>query len=329
MLSNFKTPVLFIVFNRVDTTKRVFEAIRKVRPDKLFIAADGPRPGRGEEGLCKEVRQVISHVDWDCEVHTLYRDQNLGCGKAVSSAINWFFEQVEEGIILEDDTLPNESFFQFCESLLEKYRHNKEIAHINGSNFQLGKKRGKASYYFSHYPMIWGWATWRRAWKEYEFDMRSYPSVSSSPGFWSIFNRSKEIAYWKTIFDNMYEGLATGNITIDTWDYQWYYSCFKQKKLVVTPNENLISNIGFGENATHTKSKSLVSYLPFAELGTINHLERIIVSKRADIKVFDIYFLPPIGLLGQFRLFSLKLLPVSFVKTVRKWKHKMIGKTAL
>ena len=159
MEKEFSIPILFLVFNRPETTALVFQEIRKVRPQQLFVAADGPRPDRtGEAEKCAEVKKIVAAVDWPCEVKTLFRDNNLGCRVAVSSAINWFFENVEEGIILEDDCLPHPDFFRFCNELLDYYRNDERIMHIGGNNFQFVNKYGKSSYYFSHYAHIWGWA---------------------------------------------------------------------------------------------------------------------------------------------------------------------------
>jgi hypothetical protein len=164
-----------MIFRRPDFTSRVFEQIRNVRPARLYIAADGPRSGReGEQQLCIETRAIIEQIDWDCELKTLFREKNLGCKMAISSAIDWFFEQEEEGIILEDDCLPNQSFFRFCDTMLEKYRNDDRIRHISGCNLQHGKKWGTASYYFSNLTHAWGWANWRRVWKDYDRDLKLY-----------------------------------------------------------------------------------------------------------------------------------------------------------
>ena len=159
------TPVLFLIFNRPELTEKVFQKIQDAQPKYLFVAADGPRDNKyGEKDLCEKTRAVVlENITWECEVKTLFRTENLGCRTAVSSAINWFFENVEEGIILEDDTVPDNSFFSYCQALLEKYRNHEQIMMITGDNFQDGIKRGNGSYYFSRYVHIWGWASWRRA----------------------------------------------------------------------------------------------------------------------------------------------------------------------
>jgi len=178
------TPVLFLVYKRPDTTRQVFEAIRQAKPPRLYVAADGPKknvPGEAEK--VKQVREIISNgVDWDCEVKTLFRDENLGCKYGPVEGINWFFKNEEEGIILEDDTLPSQSFFWFCQELLERYKDDTRIMVISGDNFQNGITRGTCSYYFSRYNHIWGWASWRRAWKYYSVDMKLWPDVAKNQG---------------------------------------------------------------------------------------------------------------------------------------------------
>lgn len=255
-----RTPVLFLVFNRPDTTQRVFEAIRNAKPPRLYIAADGPRTDRpGEAQMVAQVREIVTAVDWRCEVKTLFRKKNLGCKHAVSGAITWFFEHEEQGIILEDDCLPNNSFFQFCEILLEKYKYDQRIGQISGFN-GLGKyQRDGCSYHFSNFGSIWGWATWKRAWNSYDVDMKGYPYIKESSYIPNIINDKKDLRNRIKAFDQTYAGL------IDTWDYQWIYCRLVNRYLIILPSKNLIKNIGFGANATHTtvpnsKLSSLSSY---------------------------------------------------------------------
>lgn len=244
-----RTPILFLIFNRPDTTKRVFAEIRKAKPQRLFIVADGPRIDKvGEEGKCREVRMITEKIDWKCDVKRLYRDKNLGCRKAVSSAIDWFFENVEEGIILEDDCLPNPSFFRFCEEMLRRYRKNNKVMHVGGSNYQKPENQNSNSYYFSKYSHIWGWATWKRAWLKYDVNIESWHKKKKLLN--KFYDSFKEKFYWTVIFD------ATYRNKIDTWDYQWLYTCWVNEGLSVNPGVNLIENIGFGNNATHTDSLS-------------------------------------------------------------------------
>lgn len=269
---------MFLLFNRPDQTQRVFEAIRQAKPKQLFVAADGPRPGReGEAEKCARARQVIENVDWDCEVKTLFRNRNLGCKIAVSSAIDWFFGQVEEGIILEDDTLPNQSFFGFCTQLLQHYRNNPKVMHISGNNFQEGARRGDGSYYFSIYNHIWGWATWRRAWKQYDREMKALDGFLKADKINRFTRQSREQHHWIDSFTKVRDGL------IDTWDYQWTFTIWSRGGVSVLPNVNLVTNIGFGSDATHTlAADSPLANLPVHPVGPIVHPLRIEVDRAAD-----------------------------------------------
>ena len=226
-------------------------------------------------------------MDWPCEVKTLFRDKNLGCKKAVSDAINWFFfENEEKGIILEDDCLPHlDFFFNFCENLLKYYEQNKKIVCITGVNFQNGKKHGDASYYFSKFNHCWGWASWRRAWQHYQIDLAFWPSWSNSDA-WSKHTPDKvERRFWKKVFDQVYAG------KVDTWDYQWTASAWYQNSLTITPNVNLVSNIGFGNNSTHTKDiNDKSSNLPSKEIGILKHPNIVKRNIDADKWTFDYHY---------------------------------------
>ena len=276
--TQFSVPILFIIFNRPDTTKRVFEAIRNIKPTKLYVAADGPRLGKdGEAKLCEEARQTTEAIDWPCEVYRKYSDNNLGCKIGVSGAITWFFDNIEEGIILEDDCLPDLSFFYFCQELLNKYRNIGKVKMISGDNFQFGKKCGDASYYFSNFPHIWGWATWRRAWKEYDIDMKTYPLFKKSNHISQIFKNKKLQKYWMNLFEKLHDD------KVDTWDGQLVYSIYDNDGVTILPNVNLISNIGFSENATHTKVlDDILSEIPTGKIETIIHPKEILVNEVAD-----------------------------------------------
>lgn len=280
-----ETPILFLIFNRPDTTQKVFERIREIQPKYLYIAADGPRKDKaGEYELCEQTRAIIN-VDWNCEVKTLYRDVNLGCGKGPSSAINWFFNHVEEGIILEDDCLPDRSFFTFCKELLDYYKDNDSIMHIGGTNSQFGKKRGNASYYFSKYPHIWGWATWKKSWQQFRFSFTDEDEQKLE----IIFNKykftEKEKKYWIEHWNIVKEGKRE-----DIWDIQWTFSCWLNNGISIVPNYNLISNIGFNETATHTKSKeSKLANIATVKLKKIIHPNLIAINNTADYYTFSKY----------------------------------------
>jgi hypothetical protein len=242
------TPVVLIIFNRPNTTKIVLDCVRKVKPPKLFVIADGPRQHRpDEEEKCAATRQLIEHVDWDCQVLTNYSDINLGCKYRISSGIDWVFEQTEEAIILEDDCLPHESFFPFCEELLDKYRNDQRITTISGNNFQFGRQSREFSYYFSRYPLIWGWATWRRAWQHYDVEMKPWEILRDGHWLEDILNDSKSVKYWSRIFQCCHDD------KIDTWDFPLTLTSWIQNGLNIIPNVNLVSNIGFGPDALTTK----------------------------------------------------------------------------
>jgi len=242
-----KTAVLFLVFNRPDTTSKVFEEIRKAKPPRLYVAADGPREGReGEREKVEAVRKIATDVDWPCDIKTLFRDVNLGCKYSVSKAITWFFENEEQGIILEDDCVPSQSFFWFCEACLNKYRNDLRIWDVAGSNsFARYSSPVASSYCFSYYGGIWGWATWRDRWKQYDAEL----SHAKEMGLFGYAMGRLEEGELPDLRIEQFNRIIEG---MDTWDYQWLYTRLSNSGLSVVPAVNLISNIGFGEDATHT-----------------------------------------------------------------------------
>lgn len=245
-----KTPVAFLIFKRPDTTEKVFEAIREAKPPKLLVVADGPRAGSiGEAQKCAATRAIIDRVDWDCEVLTNYADANMGCKKRVSSGLDWVFNTVEEAIILEDDCLPNQSFFRFCEELLHRYRQDERIMMICGTNYTGEWKSNIQSYHFSYYGGIWGWAAWRRAWKYYDVDMQLWKNPEIKNRIRDVLASDYQYNTRKQQFENTYLQ------KVDTWDYQWSFARLLQSGMSIVPCVNLVSNIGFGEDATHTSSK--------------------------------------------------------------------------
>ncbi|MEM4605436.1 MAG: hypothetical protein QW103_00140 [Candidatus Pacearchaeota archaeon] len=250
------TPVLFLIFNRIETTKKVFAEIRKARPTKLYIAADGPRNEEEKKKTDAVRKYVLENIDWPCKVKTLLRDKNLGCKYAVSSAITWFFENEERGIILEDDCLPSQSFFRFCQELLERYKDDERVMQISGTNIERISKI-KEDYFFTPCFNAWGWATWRRAWKNYDVEMKEWKKIRFSKNFLEIvkdYSFLDKIKSWR-----LYQ--LTYAKKIDTWDYQWIFCCLINNALCIIPKKNLITNIGF-KKGTHTtnyieKEKSL------------------------------------------------------------------------
>lgn len=242
--SVFNIPILFIVFNRADTTKKVFAKIKELQPKQLFIAADGPRKDVASDVVnCIKVKEIIKDIDWECNCKHLFHEKNLGCRVAVSSSISWFFSQIDKGIILEDDCLPNNSFFSFMRNMLQKYQNVKQVFQVNGVNW-LPNFRSKNDYFFTKYPAIWGWATWKDRWMLYENEMSGLNSYINSGYYRSRITSSYERKYHENTFRKA--------IKIDSWDYIWKYTIFKNNGICLTPRLNLIKNLGFGETSTHT-----------------------------------------------------------------------------
>ena len=274
----FETPILLLIFNRPDETKQVFEVLEKLKPKTLYIAADGPRVDKlYENKICQKVRRIALNITWPCKVKTLFRDENLGCGKAVSTGISWFFEDVEQGIILEDDTVPDLTFFTFCENMLSKYHGNENVMHISGSYF-LGNYEKfpiPESYYFSKHTHVWGWATWKRAWAKYDYQMGAWNSTDAPRNLRRYYGSYFD--FWRNIYTSVYRK------EIDTWDYQWMFAIYRSHGITINPSKNLVKNIGFGVNATHTKDvKSNFSTVKLSSLQELAHPQRITVNNYND-----------------------------------------------
>lgn len=283
-LLSISTPIAFFIFNRPELTKVVFEAIAKAKPKKLLVVADGPRFPEENEKCQKARAAVMNNIDWECEVLTNFSERNLGCKYRVSSGITWVFSEVEEAIILEDDCLPTESFFYFCQTLLEKYRYDDRIMAVSSNNFQGGQKRGDYSYYFSKYPHIWGWASWRRAWQYYDVEIKTWPHYKEIDLISLVFEDPYEQKYWDYYFESVFNGV------INTWDYQWTYTCFFQNGLTIIPNTNLVSNLGYGPDATHTVNESPFAKLPISDIWEIEHPPFVVRHREADNYTFDYFF---------------------------------------
>ena len=276
-----KSPVLFIVFNRPETTRKVFQAIRGARPPKLYIAADGPRVERPDEARrCAEVRRIAELVDWPCEIHRLFRDENVGCKLGVAGAVSWFFSQETEGIILVDDVLPVATFFDFCDEMLLKYRDDLRVAMVSGCNLVSNHFEGRESYFFSRYNNIWGWASWRRAWQHFDVAMSAWPAWRDENGLASVSGGNAFfVAYWKRAFDAAHGG------SVDAWSYSWLLSTWRSGGLAILPALNQITNIGFGHDATHTNGdppKYISSSRPQPLSFPLVHPTVIAADARAD-----------------------------------------------
>jgi hypothetical protein len=246
--SALQTPVALFVFRRPETTRRVFESISRVRPTRLLLIADGPRSDReGEADDCRQVREIVTKVDWPCELSTNFAENNLGCQERMISGINWVFSLVEEAIILEDDCLPDLSFFQFCQELLARYRGDSRVAAISGTNLVGKYLNTKDSYFFSQLGGNWGWATWKSEWEKFDRHIEDWPKLRKQKTLSEIFDQPKTVDYWTRIFDMVYAKQGPS-----AWDYQWLYAHLKNNGLTVVPAVNLVKNIGFGQGATHT-----------------------------------------------------------------------------
>lgn len=311
------TPVAFFIFNRPELTARVFQAIRRAQPQTLLVVADGPRGPENQE-RCQQARAVIEQsLDWECQLLTNFAEQNMGCGRRVATGLDWVFSLYEEAIILEDDCLPASSFFTFCETLLAYYRHDARIMHISGNNFQGGIPRTANSYYFSKYAHSWGWASWRRAWQHYDITLASWPAIKKDNLMQEICDSEQESEYWTRIFEDIF---TTRNYY--TWDYMWHYACWSQHGLSIIPRVNLVSNIGFGSDATHTTEIAPQAALPTAELSEIQHPPVVIRHRTADH--YDFHHAVTGGRFLQPAALSPRQM-VSVLHTLaQKTKHKLI-----
>jgi len=246
--SGLHTPVVLIVYKRPSLTQQVLASIGKVRPNRLFVIGDGPRiDQQGEAEKVAEVHRLIEQIDWECEILTQYAQDNLGLRRRVASGLDWVFNHVDRAIILEDDCVPDQSFFYYCEELLERYCDDRRIMVISGDNFQSGRKRTPYSYYFSRYNHCWGWATWQRSWSLYDDNLKLWPAIRDGGWLHDVLDGDKRaVKYWSDIFEGVYSG------RIDSWAYRWTLACWANAGLTALPSINLVENIGFGLEATHT-----------------------------------------------------------------------------
>lgn len=278
-----QVPVLFLIYNRPDLTAKVFSKIREAKPEKLFINADGPNPGKvGDEKRVEKTREVVQQVDWDCDLQLNFHKTNKGCRDSVNSGLDWFFGNVEAGIILEDDTQPNLSFFRFCQELLNKYWDDNRIMQISGTNTQFGWRRDPDySYYFSMFGPIWGWATWRRVWEMHDKEMSNWKEIESKGYIFDIFDFLTEGINRKEKLNKVYSGIS------NTWDTQWQLTRFVNHGLTVISNINLVTNIGFGGGGAHSIKKSKKANMPaFEHEFPLKHPPFMIRDKLSDIRQY-------------------------------------------
>jgi hypothetical protein len=281
MSTHLETPVVFIIFNRPETTRKVFEQIAIAKPKKLFVIADGPRPSRHNEfQACLETRKIIDEVNWDCDVQKIYSETNLGCKNRIVSGLNIVFDCAPEVIVLEDDCVPDQSFFPYCEALLEHYRNDDRVGLISGNNFLFEKSNKNESYYFSQYPHIWGWASWRRVWNIYDPQIRRWQDKRNGDFLSKRFAKNSELLFWRKTFDKVYTN------QIDTWDFQMVFSLWANNMCSIVPTINLVKNIGFGRGAAHARGASLYANI---DTGAITiplvHPKELKLNNVADAKV--------------------------------------------
>ena len=256
------TPVAFFIFNRPEATAQVFKEIRRAQPSVLLVIADGPRAGFAEEvDQCRFVRSIVETIDWPCTVLRNYAELNLGCRKRISSGIDWVFSEVPEAIILEDDCLPDLSFFRFCDEMLEHFRHDERVMSVGGTNMLGEWKSSSQSYHFTLYNCVWGWATWRRAWQHYDNSLKEWQCPEVRARIKLTIADTQQFRSRARLFDDTVSG------KIDTWDFQWHFAHLARGGLAVVPAVNLVSNIGFGPGASHTTDpRSPVSALQIRQL---------------------------------------------------------------
>ncbi len=279
MNKSLDTPILFLIFNRPDATQVVFNQIKKIKPKKFFIAADGPRNGVVNDKIqCALTRKIVDQIDWDCDLKLLFREENLGCGIGVSSAISWFFEHVDRGIILEDDCVPDLSFFDYCSHFLDTYENDERVMMISGTNYLFNRVKNKHNYFFSQYYSIWGWATWKRSWDLYDFNLEDWEKNRDTriKFLKKKYKKRELVNFWIHNFDEV-----TKN-NLDTWDYQWCYNCIFNNGLSLVPINNLVSNIG--NNGVHIKGNNKFLNMPTVpfEFNEIVFIEKIKVNNKAE-----------------------------------------------
>ncbi len=312
----FQTPVLLITFNRPHYTQQVFDVLRVVKPKFLYVFQDGAREGNQEDiAKCVEVKSIFSNIDWDCELKTFFSEKNLGCGKGPSSGISWFFDCIEEGIILEDDCVPVSDFFSFCEEMLNFYRNNSKISFIGGTNFLKSLKNKDDSYYFSNgHHGTWGWATWRRTWKQFDYYVDNLTQIEFKKIIRNYFSNYRIREYWYEIFNNV----KKDRFNESCWDYQFYFCTWKQNQYAIIPNENFVTNVGSDSDATHTVGNTLLlNKNTVSKIYKIQHPKHISLDKETDY-LFQKQFIQPYN----FGLSGLKRLPSRINKRLKKvFKH--------
>jgi len=317
MLTEFDTPISFHIFNRPELTEKSFLQIKKIKPKQLFITADGPREDNQFDKIkCQEAREIVEDIDWECEIYKNYSKDNKGSYKSTSGGISWVFEHVDRAIILEDDCIPLQSFFLYCQELLEHYKYDERVAVISGNTFVPNKYINDHSYYFSRYSHIWGWATWKRTWNKVDLSMEQWPIFNSYNGLNSIFHYRNEVKHWQDLYQNMYDNAGARH-----WDYLLSLSLYMNNSLSIIPSTNLVSNVGYGANSTNTKIKTKLHELKKTDiLFPLKHPEFISRNYLADQYVEKSMFSR--GLTGLLKKKIEQKLPSILVELIKKiWRN--------
>ncbi len=283
----FETPILFIIFNRPKTTQIVFNAIRDIRPRQLFVAADGPRTDNKEEiENIKETRSIIQQIDWECTLKTFFRNENRGCGYGPAEAITWFFDNVDEGIILEDDCLPHPDFFHFCSKILKLYKDDERIGVVSGTNPLVKWKANRTTHIFSHFGSTWGWASWKRAWDKFEHNISDWHGIETKKRIKGFINNDS----FFVSFSKKFNEYSPKERMDDVWDVQWLFSRMKNNLYCIVSSVNLISNIGFGANANHTlNSNDKLASLAVFKNGLIIRRNKFKVDRKYEMLVHELF----------------------------------------
>lgn len=282
-------PLLIIIYNRPHNFQKLINTLKKIKPKNIYIACDGPKSNVMDKHNVALTREKIKFIDWSCKVTTLFQKKNLGCKKGVITAIDWFFDNNEMGVILEDDCIPNDNFFKFCYELLNMYKNNHNIASIGGQHFMGNKHLIEESYFFSRHFHCWGWATWARSWNNFDPTMAKWKKFGSFTWLYKLCNKNLIFTYyWYKIFNDCYKN------KIDSWAYRFLFYIISEKKLTILPSKNLVKNIGFGKSSTHTSQGNY--YTENLELETMKFpllhqtifKPDVISDSWTDINIFEI-----------------------------------------
>lgn len=284
------TPIVIFIYKRSDNLERVITGVRKAKPEELYIISDGPKNKLELDQIKKTRVQLETLINWPCKVHKNYAENNLGLKERFSTGIDWVFRTTDRAIFIEDDCIADSTFFNFCDELLERYKDDERIMTISGNNFQFDNQKYKDSYYFSRYPHVWGWATWKRAWEKYDKDISDWPTHRPTSWLRDVTNGFIISKFWKYIFDRLYED------KINTWDYQLTFASFKNHGLNIIPNVNLVTNVGYGTDSTNIKKRNkTIGILSSPIKFPLVHPKKFETDDIADHRIDNLVYLHPLG----------------------------------